>query len=152
MNKINWVLTAVIVTLLVGLFLTSCQTQSKTAAIQVEEVWGRTSPSSVSIGVFYLQIINSGGQADKLISAQSNACSVIELHETIQDGDTMGMRPVEGGIVEIPANGTVEFKSGGLHLMCIDKQDDFSVGAVIPLILQFENTGAVEVQAEIRNP
>lgn len=138
--------------LLICLPLAACQSTPKPAEIQASEAWGRPSPMSATVGVFYLKITNSGGQDDKLLSVESQACRVIELHETVMEGDTMGMRPVPEGFVLIPAGETVEFKTGGLHLMCIDKQADFSPGTKLPLTLQFENSGAIELEAEIRNP
>jgi len=60
------------------------------------------------------------------------------------------MRPVEGGFIEVPAGGEVELKVGGLHVMCIDKLEDFAVGATLPLTLQFEKAGEITVNIEIR--
>jgi copper(I)-binding protein len=62
------------------------------------------------------------------------------------------MRPVEGGTIEIPARDQVALKMGGLHLMCIDKLDDFDDGAVLSLTLVFEESGEKAVEVEIRQP
>jgi hypothetical protein len=64
----------------------------------------------------------------------------------------MGMRPVEGGVIEIPAGGQAELKVGGLHVMCIQKQADFEPGAQLPLTLQFEKSGEKMITVEIREP
>jgi periplasmic copper chaperone A len=150
---IRWsCLISVMVLLTAGLLLTACQAGSTPAEIQVEEVWGRPSPMTATVGVFYMKVKNSGGGADKLLSAKSDACKVIELHETIMEGDIMSMRPVEGGFVGIPAGEMVEFKTGGLHLMCVEMQVDFTPGAAIPLILEFESSGTIQVEAEIGAP
>jgi copper(I)-binding protein len=39
---------------------------------------------------------------------------------------------------------------GGLHVMCLDKQVDFTSGSRIPLTLFFANAGEMAVEAEIR--
>ena len=52
----------------------------------------------------------------------------------------MGMRPVEGGSIEIPAGEKVELKIGGLHIMCIGKLVDFDSGVILPLTLEFEKS------------
>jgi len=102
-------------------------------------------------GAFYMNIHNSGHDADTLISAATGACGVVELHETYDKGDgTMGMRPVEGGI-EIPADEAVALEPGGLHIMCLQKKADFAVGAKIMLTLNFEHAGEVMVEAEVRD-
>ncbi|MBP6803518.1 MAG: copper chaperone PCu(A)C, partial [Chloroflexi bacterium] len=66
------------------------------------------------------------------------------------DNGAMGMRPVEGGLISIPAGGTVELKVGGLHVMCIDKLRALETGEQIPLTLTFANAGEMVVNAEIR--
>ena len=64
----------------------------------------------------------------------------------------MGMRPVEGGGIEVPAGGQAELKMGGLHIMCINKLEDFEVGAVLPLTLEFEKSDQMIIDVEIREP
>jgi copper(I)-binding protein len=64
----------------------------------------------------------------------------------------MGMRPAEGGEIEIPAGSETELKMGGLHIMCIDKLEEFEVGAVLPLTLTFEKNGEMDLEVEIREP
>ena len=98
-------------------------------------------------------IKNNGNQSDKLMSGESPACSVIELHESYEtDEGAMGMRPVEGGFIEVPAGGQAELKIGSLHIMCIDKLKEFEVGAVLPLTLRFEISGDLNIDVEIREP
>ena len=60
----------------------------------------------------------------------------------------MGMRPVEGGFIDIPAKGQAELKMGGLHIMCIDKLDDFQEGTVLTVTLSFEKSGEKSIEVE----
>ncbi len=119
--------------------------------ITVEGVWGRNSPKIATAGAFYMIIKNSGSEADKLISASSEACGTVELHESymLEDG-AMGMRPVTGGSIEIPAGGMVELKVGGLHVMCLDKTTEFALGDTYPLQLVFEKSGEMAVDVKIQ--
>jgi copper(I)-binding protein len=137
---------------LLVLSLAACQSSSG-PEISIEGAWGRPSPKVAAAGVFYMTIKNTGSEADKLLSASSSSCGVVELHESYDMGDgVMGMRPVEGGFIEIPAGGQAELKMGGLHIMCIDKLDDFTEGAVLSLTLEFEKSGEMAVDVEIRQP
>ena len=63
----------------------------------------------------------------------------------------MGMRPVQDGYIALPKGEMVELKVGGLHLMCIDKQQEFNAGDTIPVTLEFEKAGTIEITAEIRD-
>lgn len=138
--------------ILMGLVLAGCQAAEGTE-ITVENAWGRPSPKVATAGAFYMILKNSGTEADKLVSARSDSCGVVELHESYDMGDgVMGMRPVEGGFIEIPAKGQAELKMGGVHIMCIDKLDDFQEGVVLNVTLFFEKSGEQTVEVEIRQP
>lgn len=119
--------------------------------IQVENVWGRPLPPVVTSGEFYMVIRNQGNQSDKLVNARSPACGMIDLYEGYHTPQgAMGMRPVPGGFIEIPPTGLVELKAGGLHIMCMDKKQDFTSGIHLPLTLEFEKSGEITMQVSIR--
>ena len=58
--------------------------------------------------------------------------------------DVMTMRPVKGGL-EIPPGGAVELKPGGLHIMFLEVSRPFNVGETVPVTLEFERAGSVEI-------
>ena len=138
--------------MLLGLLLAGCASSSG-PEISIENPWGRPSPKVATAGAFYMLIKNSGSEDDKLIGGESPACGVVELHESYKTEEgAMGMRPVEGSAIEIPAGGETELKIGGLHIMCIDKLEDFELGVVLPLTLNFEKSGEMDIDVEIREP
>ncbi|MCB8920779.1 MAG: copper chaperone PCu(A)C [Ardenticatenaceae bacterium] len=125
---------------------------SSSGEMEVNDVWGRTSPMAAANGAFYMQITNNTGEDDKLLSASTDACGTVELHEMyMKEGDVMGMRPVPDGYIALPKGEMVELKVGGLHVMCIGKNQEFNAGDSIPITLQFENAGTMEVTADIRD-
>jgi len=151
MNKKVWTGVFLGIFVILGFLLVSCSPQGPD--IRVEDAWGRPSPKIATAGAFYMIIKNRGGEADYLVGAESSACNVVELHESYKTEEgAMGMRPVEGGMIEIPAGGQAELKMGGLHIMCIDKLEEFDMGAVFPLTLDFEESGNLEINIEIKEP
>ncbi len=141
-----------IVLVLLSFLLAACQSTVEGPSISIEDAWGRPSPKVATAGAFYMLIKNDGSEADIFVAAESSACGVVELHESYKTEEgAMGMRPVEGGI-EVPAGGQAELKMGGLHIMCIEKLEDFEVGAVMPLTLTFEKSGEMSIEIEIREP
>ncbi len=144
----------VVALLLLGIsVLVGCSSQepAATQTLEVKGVWGRNSSMAAANGAFYMTLINNTQQDEQLLSAASDACNVVELHEMYtMDNGAMGMRPVEGGIIAIPAGQTVELKVGGMHVMCIDKTQAFEIGQEIPITLTFANAGEMVVNAEIR--
>ena len=146
--KRNWLSFTV---LAAALAVSACQPAASGPQITVDGAWGRTSPTVASAGAFYMAIHNNGTEADKLLSAMSPACGMVELHESyMMDNGAMGMRPVEGGSIEIPAGGSVELKVGGLHAMCMEKMADFKTGDKYQITLTFEKSGEIVVEAEIK--
>jgi len=137
---------------LVLLVTAGCTTSGGNAGeIEIENIWGRSSPMVAQNGAFYMIVTNNTGEDDELLSGKTDACGTVELHEMyMKENDMMGMRQVPGGTIPVPAGETVELKVGGLHVMCIDKQAAFEVGDKIPITLEFANAGEINVTAEIR--
>jgi copper(I)-binding protein len=117
--------------------------------ITISDAWGRPSIKSAANGAFYMAIHNEGRSEDRLVAASTNLCRSIELHQTSVDGqDVMMMRQVDE--VAIPAGQTIVLKVGGLHIMCLDRREEFVIGDRIPLTLTFEISGEMVISAEIR--
>ena len=141
----------VILLAVLALTVSACAPKVSGPQIRVEGAWGRQSPKVATAGAFYMTIYNDGTEADKLVSATSSACGMVELHESyMMDNGAMGMRPVEGGFIEIPAGGSAELKVGGLHVMCMEKMADFKVGDKYQVTLTFEKAGEIAVDVEIK--
>lgn len=134
--------------MLTAILLNGCASKG---GVTIEGAWARPSPMMAEAGAIYMMIKNSGAQADKLLSASSPACGMMELHEGYKKDDgTMGMRPVAGGFIEIPAGGQAELKVGGLHVMCMQKAAAFAPGAKLEATLKFEKAGEQRINFEVR--
>jgi copper(I)-binding protein len=59
------------------------------------------------------------------------------------EGDKMMMRQLTS--LEIPANGSVELKPGGYHLMMMGVQEPIKEGEQVKMTLQFEKAGKVDL-------
>lgn len=138
--------------LILAMGLSACLPRAEGPRIIVKDAWGRSSPMVAAAGAFYMVINNTGTEDDALVSASSPACGMIELHESfMKDDGTMGMQMVEGGRIEVPAGETVELKVGGLHVMCMQKQQNFNAGDNYTLTLTFEKSGDITVVAVIKD-
>lgn len=146
---------AVVLLAFLSLFLltaVACTASGGDETITVTDPWGRTSPAVAENGAFYMLLSNNSNSDDALVSVATDACGMVELHEMYDKGEgVMGMRPVEGGTIPVPADGNAELKPGGMHVMCMGKQIDFAADTEIPLTLTFENAGEMEVTAVIRD-
>ena len=96
------------------------------------------------VGGGYLTIANKGAAPDRLIAVTSPSAGMVEIHVMEMVNDVMTMRPVDGGL-EIPAGATVELKPGGTHLMFMMVTEPFKEGGEVPVTLEFEKAGKVEL-------
>ena len=104
------------------------------------------------VSAVYMVIENTGGTDDRLVSAETDAAGIVELHSSAMDDQgVMRMRPLSDGLV-IPANGSVVLQPGGYHVMLMDLQRDLMAGETVALTLSFESGKTMTVEADIRTP
>lgn len=139
------VLRAIAVVTLLLLVLAACSQSS----LSVKDPFARPSPSAGGNGGAFLTIVNNTQTPDRLVSAQSPAAMMVELHETIDDNGVMRMQPQPQGF-EIPAGGSVELKPGGKHVMLMGLTAPLKVGDKIEITLNFEKAGAIKIQVPVR--
>jgi copper(I)-binding protein len=136
------------VVLMLTVALSACGTGSTTGSgITVSDAWVRNPPISDQPGAAYL-VIQNNGPADKLLSVTSDIAQTSELHESMESSGMMQMSPVPN--IPIPANGKVELKPGGLHVMLIGLNRELKVGDKVQLTLNFEKAGKISVAADVR--
>jgi periplasmic copper chaperone A len=102
-------------------------------------------------GAVFVRLTNAGDEADRLVGGQTDVAKVVEIHETVMEGEVMKMRMLADGL-EIPARGQVELKPGGYHVMLIGLERDLEVGDRFSLELQFEKSGSLSLRPEVRQP
>jgi copper(I)-binding protein len=96
----------------------------------------------------YVTLSNAGSQPDALILAATDAARTVELHEVVQEGGVMKMRPIPR--IPIPAGGKVELKPGGYHIMLLGLKNDLKPGDKVPVTLTFDRGGELRVNADVR--
>jgi copper(I)-binding protein len=102
-------------------------------------------------GAVFMLLKNEGGDADRLVGGQTDVAKVVEIHETVMEGDVMKMQMLADGL-EVPAKGEVLLKPGSYHVMLIGMERDLKVGDKFALDLQFEKSGTITVESEVREP
>ena len=106
-------------------------------------------PPGAKVLAGYMTLHNRSTQPISLTVASSEAFQRVELHRSMRQGGTVRM--VQLGRIEIPAQGALEFKPGGYHLMLIGPRHPLNPGTAVPIILRFDNgatlSGRLMVQA-----
>ena len=119
---------------------------SALSQVSVEKPWARPTPPSAKLGAGYLTVVNAGA-ADRLVGAASPAAARVEMHVTVRDGEIMRMREVKE--FSLPANGRLELKPAGAHLMFVELKRPFKQGEKIPVTLKFERAGEMKVELRV---
>ena len=117
------------------------------ASVTVEHPWAR--PSVSSNGAAYLTITEQGA-ADRLVSVSSPAAAMVQLHETVNEGGVMKMRPVEG--LDLAPGKPVMLSPGGYHVMMMGLKAPLKLGASFPLTLTFAHAAPVTVTVKVEAP
>ena len=98
----------------------------------------------------YMIISNYGNQPDRLLTVSSDVAQAVELHVSEMKDGVMTMHQVD--VVDVPTRGHAELKPGGLHVMLIGLKRDLNAGDQVKLILGFETSGEILIDAEGRSP
>jgi len=136
---------ALAITLIAFLFVAMAVWAQQGTGVAVSEAWVRPTIGQGRVTAAYMRIQNLGSEADRLRSASSPRAARVEIHETtMTDEGVMKMRPIDGGLA-IPAGESVLLTPGGAHVMVMGLDGDLPKGQALPLILEFEKAGTIEV-------
>lgn len=145
---------SIALTALAAVVLSACAGAATPAApagpsqITADGVWIRNSAAGGNTAA-YLTLKN-GGAEDTLVSAAIAEASMVEIHETAAAANgMMEMRPLAQGL-KVPANGSVELKPGGYHVMVMGLKQDLKTGANVKLKLTFKSGKTLELTAPVQ--
>ena len=116
--------------------------------LHVRHPWTRaTAPGTKSAGA-YMEIRNSGREADRLIGASSPIAERVELHAATREGDSVGTR--EAKAFEVPARRRLLLRAERSHLALIGLAKPLRKGDRVPLTLQFERGGTLQLELDVQ--
>jgi hypothetical protein len=97
-----------------------------------------------------MRLTNHTDGPDRLLGCESAEAEVVEIHQTMMEGDMAHMMPVSS--VELAPGVTVDFEPGGRHVMLVNLSQTLAPGDHVSMTLHFEHAGDVQVEAEVREP
>lgn len=119
-------------------------------SVSVQEPYVRMAPPNAPATGAFMVIKNNGDKDLKVLKAANPVSRVTELHNHINDGGVMRMRPVTA--IEIKAKGEAVLKPGGLHVMMIDLKAPLKEGEIVPITLGFDDGSSKVVEAKVVRP
>ena len=115
--------------------------------LTVSGAWMRFIMPSVPAAA-YFRLSNGSARPRALIGADSPACGMLTLHESlVQNGmDRMVMLRS----IQVPAHGYVDFTPGRYHLMCMAPSKDMSPGHSVTISLRFADGERITARFAVR--
>ena len=129
-----------------GLSFSVYAQDAKVGSIKIENAYTRATVPGQQVAGGFMKIENKGA-ADQLVSASSPVAGEVQLHEMAMDGNVMKMRQVKD--IVVPANGAIELKPGGMHIMFMNIKAPLAAGETVPVKLKFAKAGEVEVKMPV---
>jgi copper(I)-binding protein len=121
----------------------------KAGDLLITQAWSRATPGGAKVAGGFLTIENKGSAPDRLIGGSVDVAAKVEVHEMATNNGVMTMRPLERGLTIEPGK-TVKLTPGGYHLMMFDLKSPLKQGNKLPVTLEFEKAGKVEVSFDIQ--
>ncbi|GGM40776.1 copper chaperone PCu(A)C [Microbacterium saperdae] len=146
-------LVAVSLLALTGCAATSAPSESESApagdSITIEDAWVKSAEEGMSAA--FGTLTNAGAEDVTVVSAETAASSMVELHETVEnEAGEMVMREIEGGFV-IPAGGSLLLEPGASHIMLMDLAAPLQAGAEVTVTLTFSDDSTYEFTAPVKD-
>jgi periplasmic copper chaperone A len=114
------------------------------AQTTVKDAWVRGTVAQQKATGAFMQITSA--QGGKLVSVQSPAAGMVEIHEMSMSGDVMKMHAIPG--LDLPAGKPVELKPGSYH----DLKQQMKAGDSVALTLVIEGKDGKRETLEVKAP
>ncbi len=145
MRQMAHLITALLVTLCLG---SEPHAQTSAASmVVVQQPWARATPGGAKTGAAYMTLINNGASADRLLSATTPLADQVQFHKETEDNGVSRMREVRN--IEVEPGAKIVFKPGEMHMMLVGLKQPLIEGQALPLTLQFERAGNIDVTMPI---
>jgi len=136
--------------LLTLLLLAPAWAQSAADQVAVKDAMVRQVPPGTTITGAFMVLHNQGRKDVELVKAESTVAKSTELHNHINDGGVMRMRPVKA--IPIKAGGEAALKPGGYHVMLIGLNASLKEGETVNITLGFADGSSKVVEARVQKP
>jgi copper(I)-binding protein len=121
----------------------------KAGDLTITQAWSRATPKGAKIGSGYLTIENKGSAPDRLVGISADIAGKVEVHEMAMNNGVMTMRPLDKGLTIDPGK-TVKLAPDGYHLMMFDLKSPLKQGDKVPVTLEFEKAGKVQLSLDVQ--
>ena len=127
----------------------SSTNEAQVPELVVKNAWARIPLAPQNNSAVYMVLENPSTTARSVVSVTTVDADKAELHEMRMEGNMMTMMPVKE--VVVPAKGSVELKSGGIHIMVFQVRKPVKAGDQLNLVLKLNDGASEPVVATVRS-
>ena len=118
--------------------------------LRIAHPWTHASPPGASASPVYMTIATLSDTPDRLLGASSPVADHAEIHNHVQDEDTMGMEFLPS--LELMKGKPIEFSPHGVRLVLIGLRAPLEEYDTFPITLQFEHAGPKTFEVTVEEP
>ncbi len=122
--------------------------QSAAESVSVSDPYVREMPPGQPNSAAFMKLRNDSAAGYAVVSAESGASRIVELHTHTAEGGVMKMRRIDK--IVIPAQGETTLQPGGLHVMLLGLKGDLKEGGSVSITLVFDDGSKKAIQAPVR--
>lgn len=120
--------------------------QAGSPQIRVIDAWSQAAPGG-SDSTVYMELLNKGNGADILLNVEADI-GTAELYENREESGVMRIGPISR--IEVPAGDSVRLEPVSKYIKLIKLKHDLTPGGKVNLTLNFEQSGPVTIEVEVR--
>lgn len=115
--------------------------------IEISDAWARETSAGQSAGAAYATIENTGGADDELLAVTTDRATMPMLHSSESVNGVSRMRMLQS--LSLPADGTVELRPGGIHIMMEGLKSPLKAGETFEVTFRFKQSGELVVPVKV---
>ncbi len=117
-------------------------------SVTASDPYVRAMAPGQSSSAAFMRLRNDSDANHAVVSAETSAARIVELHTHAMKDGMMQMRQVER--IDVPARGETVLRPGGLHVMLMGVTETLKAGDEITVKMVFEDGSSMEIQAPVR--
>lgn len=118
--------------------------------VEVRDAWIPQAPPVAGVMAAYFRIENHGSKPVEIVGATCSAFHSVMMHKTVEKNGMSEMIHLDS--LKVPANSSVTFRQGGLHLMLMQPKHAMKIGDKVAITLVTAHKHKIHFTAVVKSP
>lgn len=118
-------------------------------SVCVESPWAFDSLGK-KVGAAFMAVSAQRGHTDRLVSAQSQQATRVEIHDIVMSDGMMTMEKAQNEVLTFSSESPLALEPHGLHVMLMGLDNPLTPESELQLTLEFEKSGTIDLAVAVR--